>query len=112
MGRAEEDVPEVPEVPEVIETEVVETEVVTAEPDKEHEEHEEDSDEVDLAETVLFHGKRIESMDRTLFFGLRGLVMLLDHVETVVNPLTQPVEKAAALRQLQETLAGMKESLK
>ena len=92
MGRAE-----VPEVPEVEVPEVIEAE---------------DSDEVDLVEAVLFHGKRIESMDRTLFFGLRGLVMLLDHVETVVNPLTQPEEKAAALQQLQETIAGMKESLK
>jgi hypothetical protein len=55
---------------------------------------------------------RVESMDRTLFHGLRGLVLLIDHLETVVDPTTSPAEKAEALTSVQATIATMKEVLK
>lgn len=54
---------------------------------------------------------RVESVDRTLFQGLRGLVMLIDHLETVLDPTTTPEDKADALTRVQATIATMKEAL-
>jgi hypothetical protein len=62
--------------------------------------------------TLALHRDRIESMDRTLFNGLRGVVMLIDHLECAVNPLAEPEEKAAALVKVREVIDMMKGTLK
>jgi hypothetical protein len=61
---------------------------------------------------VGMNGDRIESMDRTLFNGLRGVVMLIDRLECAVNPLSEPEEKAAALVKVREVIDMMKGTLK
>ena len=55
---------------------------------------------------------RVERMDKTLFYGLRGLVMLIDHLEVAVNPLGDPEEKAAALIKVREIINSMRDSIK
>ena len=54
---------------------------------------------------------RVENMDRTLFNGLRGLVMLIDNLEKGVNPQNTPEERARALVQVREIVDVMQESL-
>jgi hypothetical protein len=94
-------------------------------PDTDEEEDEEDGEDIDLSEIFLnirsaldehegaitAQGKRIESMDRTLFSGLRGLVMLIDHLERGVNPLTEPAEKVKSLIKVRETIDQMQQRL-
>jgi len=67
---------------------------------------------VEHDDTLALHRDRIESMDRTLFNGLRGVVMLIDHLECAVNPLSEPEEKAAALVKVREVIDMMKGTLK
>lgn len=76
------------------------------------------SEELDLEEAVkgieasvsqLF--TRVESMDKTLFSGLKGLVMLIDNLESAVDPTTDPEEKAAALIRVRQVIAMMRETL-
>lgn len=55
---------------------------------------------------------RIDRMDKTVFYGLRGLVMLIDHLETAVNPMSEPEEKAAALIKVREIIDMMREGIK
>ena len=54
---------------------------------------------------------RIESMDKSLYNGLRGLVMLVDLMETAVNPTSEPEEKAASLMKVRQIIDMMQRSL-
>lgn len=67
---------------------------------------EESEEKIDLLE------KRVESMDRAFFSCLLGLVKTIDQMETVVNPLAEPEDKAKALTAVQRTLDVMKDFLK
>ena len=54
---------------------------------------------------------RVESMDKSLYNGLRGLVMLVDLMETAVNPTSEPEDKARALVQVREIINMMQKVL-
>lgn len=55
---------------------------------------------------------RVERMDKTLYYGLRGLVMLIDHLETAVNPMSEPEHKAESLVKVREIINSMRTLIK
>ena len=65
----------------------------------------------ELVDQVTELTERVVSMDKTLYYGLRGLAMLVVQLEVVVNPLSEPEDQAKALTQVQETLQAMKKTL-
>ena len=78
-----------------------------------HPENEVDDDEeIDIFEELEQMNQRVTKVDRTLFYGLRGLVMLIDYLERAINPLSEPEEKAAALIKVREIIDSMRESMK
>lgn len=56
--------------------------------------------------------KRVEGIDRTVYYGLRGIVMLIDHLEEAVNPMNEPEKKASALIKVREIINAMREGMK
>ena len=69
-------------------------------------------EEVDIFEVVEEMAQRVDRLDRTLYFGLRGLVMLIDFLEQAVSPMTEPEEKAKALIKVREIIDSMRSTMK
>lgn len=72
----------------------------------------EELDDVDIYALVEELAARVDRLDRTMYFGLRGLVMLIDFLEQAVNPLTEPEDKAKALVKTREIIDTMRASMK
>ena len=71
-----------------------------------------EEEEEDLFDAVGALEKRVEGIDRTLFYGLRGIIMLIDHLEEAVNPMSEPEKKAASLIKVREIINTMRDSMK
>lgn len=77
------------------------------------EEDEGDDDFLDVIDDRINEvEKRVERVDRTLYFGLRGIVMLIDHLEQAINPMSEPEAKAASLIKVREIIDMMRENIK
>lgn len=66
----------------------------------------------DLKAVVRQLNERVERMDKTIYYGLRGLVMLIDHLETAVNPMSEPEQKAESLVKVREIIDQMRTIIK
>ena len=64
------------------------------------------------SEAIEKHNSRIESMDKTLFRGLRGLVMILDFLEQATDPTASASEALKARAKVRDIIDMMQKSIK